>query len=123
MGIEPLPQDRRTTHALSESLERLHRTMGLARPDAVRVIEAAWPQLVGPRLARSCRLEALRGGRMVVAVDDPAVADQLRWQGADLAAAANELCGGAVVSEVVARVTRGGPAGAREPGGDGPGRP
>ena len=108
VGIEPLPQDRDTTHTLGESLHRLHRTMGLARPDAVRVLEASWAQLVGPRLASSCRLRSLQGGRMVVTVDDPAVADQLRWQARDLAAAANGLCGGEVVTEVVARVDRSG---------------
>jgi hypothetical protein len=106
VGIEPLPQHRRSTHRLDESLERLHRTMGLARPDAVAVIERSWTQLVGARLAGSCRLEALRGGRMVVAVDDPAIADHLRWQAGDLAGAVNDLCGGAVVTEVVTKVAR-----------------
>ena len=85
--------------------------MGLARPDAVRILQSSWPQLVGADLAATCRLDALRGGRMVISVDDPAVADHLRWQSADLAAAANQLCGGQVVTEVVCRVerTRGGP--------------
>lgn len=48
---------------------------------------------------------------MVISVDDPAVAEHLRWQSTDLAAAANQLCGGQVVTDVVCRVERsaGGP--------------
>jgi hypothetical protein len=109
VAVEPLPSDRNTTHTLGQSLERLHRSMGLARPDTVRILQDAWPQLVGTRLAATCRLDALKGGRMTILVDDPAVAEHLRWQGADLIAAANELCGGAVVDEVVTRVDRRGP--------------
>jgi hypothetical protein len=104
MGWEPLPSERETTHTLQDALVRLHRTMGVARPDAVRILEGAWPSLVGRRLARSCWLESLRGGQMVVGVSDPAVAEHLRWQSRDLAAAANDLCGGTVVEEVVTRV-------------------
>jgi len=106
VGIEPLPSDRNTVHTLGESLERLHRSMGLARPDAVRILEDSWSGLVGARLASACRLDSLKGGRMTISVDDPAVAEHLRWQSADLAAAANELCGGEVVTEVVTRVGR-----------------
>lgn len=108
MGIEPLPSERDTTHTLGQSLERLHRSMGLARPDAVRTLQEAWPQLVGVGLSVTCRLHSLRGGRMVISVADPAVAEHLRWQSADLAAAANQLCGGQVVTEVVTRVDHGG---------------
>lgn len=104
MAWEPLPSERDTTHALQDALVRLHRTMGVARPDAVRIIEGAWPSLVGRRLAEACWLESLQGGRMVVGVSDPAVAEHLRWQARDLAGAVNELCGGDVVDEVVTKV-------------------
>ncbi len=104
VAIEPLPQDRNTLHSLSGSLERLQRTLGLARPDTVRILDDAWPRLVGARLAASCRLHSLRDGRLTVAVDDPAVAESLRWQRADLAAAANELCGCEAVEQVEIRL-------------------
>lgn len=104
MPWEPLPRDRETTHALAESLDRLHRTLGVARPDAVRVLEASWSALVGRRLAEVCWLDSLQGGLLVVGTTDPAVAEHLRWQARDLAAAANEVCGGEVVTEVVTRV-------------------
>jgi predicted nucleic acid-binding Zn ribbon protein len=106
MAIEPLPSERNTVHTLAGSLERLHRSMGLARPDAVRVLEGSWSRLVGTRLADVARLDSLRAGRMTIAVTDPAVAEHLRWQSSDLAAAANQLCGSDVVDEVVVRVSR-----------------
>jgi predicted nucleic acid-binding Zn ribbon protein len=104
VAIEPLPQDRDTLHSLSSSLGRLQRSLGLARPDTLRILEDAWPQLVGTRLAAVCRVHSLRDGRLTVAVDDPAVADALRWQLVDLAAAANQLCGCDAVEKVEIRV-------------------
>ena len=104
MAVEPLPQDRDSLHSLSGSLGRLQRTLGLARPDTVRILEDSWSQLVGVRLASACRLHSLRDGRLTVAVDDPAVAEHLRWQANDLAAAANELCGCDAIERVEIRV-------------------
>lgn len=106
MGWEPLLSDRVTMHQVSESLARLERSLGLARFDILRTLEASWPALVGRRLAAHCRLESLRQGRLVVVTEDPAVAESLRWQVRDLAAAANDLCGAGTVTEVVVRVRR-----------------
>lgn len=104
MAVEPLPQDRDTLHSLSGSLGRLQRSLGLARPDTVRILEDSWAQLVGSRLAASCRIHSLRASTLTVAVDDPAIAEHLRWQAADLAAAANDLCGCDAVDKVEIRV-------------------
>ncbi len=106
MAIEPLPSQRNTVHPLATSLDRLQRSMGLARPDSLRVLEDSWPSLVGARLAGACRLESLRDGCMTISVADPAVADHLRWLSSDLAAAANEVCGGQVVTQVRTKVRR-----------------
>jgi predicted nucleic acid-binding Zn ribbon protein len=106
MGWEPLPSDRVTTHRLSESLARLQRSLGLARVDTLRTLEASWPALVGRHLAAHCRLESLREARLVVVTEDPAVAEHLRWQVRDLVDAANDLVGAGTVSEVVVRVRR-----------------
>lgn len=105
MAIEPLPQDRETLHTLSSSLERLQRSLGLARPDTVRILEDSWSALLGARLASTCRIHSLRDGCLTVAVADPAVAEHLRWQRNDLVAAANELCGCDAVDSVEIRVS------------------
>lgn len=89
-------------------LGRLHSTMGLARPDTVRVLEARWTSILGADLAPRCRLEAVRGTELVVSVDDPAVAEHLRWSARDLCAAVNAVCAGEVVDEVTVRMRRAG---------------
>lgn len=104
MAIEPLPQDRETLHSLGVSLGRLQRTLGLARPDTVRILADAWNQLVGARLAQLCWLHSVRGTHLVVGVSDPAVAEALGWQRSELAAAANELCGCEVFDTVEIRI-------------------
>jgi predicted nucleic acid-binding Zn ribbon protein len=106
MAWQPLPGDRSSVRSLQESLEALHRVLGLARPDTLRLLEDAWVQLLGRHLAERAHLESLVDGRLTVAVEDPAIAEALRWQAGDLAAACNELCGGEVVTEVVTRIRR-----------------
>lgn len=91
---------------MGESLQRLHLTMGLARPDTVVSLESQWTSLLGPDLAAACRLEALRGTELVVSVTDPAVAEHLRWSAVDLCAAVNSMCGGKVVDTLTVRVRR-----------------
>lgn len=106
MTWEPLPDRDASLRPLGSSLGRLHTTLGLARPDTVRLLEANWTSLFGPELADQCRLEALRGTELVIGVADPAVADHLRWSARDLSAAINSICGGEVVEEVTLRVRR-----------------
>jgi len=106
VAIEPLPGEHETMHSLSGSLERLQHSLGLARPDNVRILTGSWPQIVGARLAGLCRIQSLRGPELVVEVDDPAVAEHLRWQARDLAAAANDLCGCEAVDTVRIVVSR-----------------
>lgn len=107
MAIEPLPGERESMHSLSGSLERLRYSLGLARPDNVRILTGSWSQIVGSRLATHCRIQSLRGSEMVVEADDPATAEHLRWQARDLAEVANQLCGCEAVGEVRIVVSRG----------------
>ncbi len=106
MSWEPLPEHRSGPKPLADSLERLHLTMGLARPDTVVLLDAQWTSLLGPDLAAACRLEAVRGMELVVSVSDPAVAEHLRWSAGDLCAAVNSVCGGEVVDTLTVRVRR-----------------
>ena len=66
------------------TLERLVRHLGWGpRTQAVGVI-ADWERLVGPAIAAHAAAVASDGTTLVVAVDDPAWATQLRWLEADL---------------------------------------
>lgn len=106
MSWEPLPDHEAPIKELSATLARLHTTMGLARPDAVRILERHWTSLLGAQLAPRCRLEALRGTELLVSVDDPAVAEHLRWSARDLCSAVNALCDGEVIDQLTVRVRR-----------------
>ena len=104
MTWEPLPDRESSPRDLSSVLARLHRSIGLAKPDTLLVLEHHWVSLPGPDLAERCRLESLRGTELVIAVDDPAVAEHLRWSASDLCAAVNSLCDGEVVDQVSVKI-------------------
>ena len=76
--IGPPPQ------AIGTSLEQLVRHLGWGpKTSAVGVI-ADWERLVGPTIAANARAVASDGSTLVVAVEDPAWAPQLRWLEAGL---------------------------------------
>jgi len=102
---EPLPEQVDHTRPLSDVLGTLHQRMGLARPDVLRTLERHWPSLLGSQLAPHCRVESVRHEQLVVTVDDPAIAEHLRWSSADLLAAAASVCD-ATFSELVVKVAR-----------------
>jgi hypothetical protein len=104
VAVEPLPQERETTRSIGAILDRLNRSIGLARPDALRALSDGWVVLVGRAMAEQTELESLHDGVMTIAVTDPAVAESLRWQSADLVAAANELSGAGTVVRLAIRV-------------------
>jgi len=104
MGWEPLPDDRRTIRPVTTSLDRLRRTLGLARSDTFAQLEESWAQLVGQRLAPHAQPRSLRDGVLVVVAQDPAVAEHFRWSAPDLVEAVNAVCGGAAVTSVEVRV-------------------
>ena len=104
MTWEPLPGSRDTTRDLGSVLGSLHRTLGLARPDALASLQQHWTSLLGAELAERCELEALRHDALVVSVSDPAIAEHLRWSAREVVDAANAVCGGEVVRELQVRI-------------------
>ncbi len=105
MPWEPLPDEVDHTHRLDEALGTLHRRLGLARPDVLRTLERHWVSLLGSQLAGRCTIESVRHERLVVLVDDPAIAEHLRWSSNDLLAAVSSVCD-ASFTELVVKVAR-----------------
>lgn len=91
---------------LSRTLGVVEARLGLARADAVAVLESRWNELLGDDLATLSELVSLRDGVLVIQVDDPAVADGLKWMTSDLVAASNDICGGEFVSDVRVTIRR-----------------
>lgn len=104
MAWEPLPDQEHQPAGLQDVLARLHLTMGLARPDTLRTLDSNWVSLLGADLASRCRLVAVRGTELVVSVDDPAVAEHLRWSSRDLCDSVNAMCDGDAIDRLTVRV-------------------
>ncbi|HWH35481.1 MAG TPA: DUF721 domain-containing protein [Acidimicrobiales bacterium] len=97
-GPEPRP--------VGDSLDRLSRSLGGPAAQALSAVFSSWPEVVGEAVAAHARPRSLRHGVLVVAVDDPAWATQLRWLGAEVLARLAEVVGEGVVVEVKVRVSR-----------------
>ncbi len=65
---------------------------------------ARWEQVVGPEVAAHAEPRSLRDGVLVIAVDQPAWASQLRFLGADLLARIRDATGCADVVEIQVKV-------------------
>ena len=100
--------------AVGTSLDRVARRLGIERAATLPAVFQRWPQLVGEGVGARTRPQALRGTTLVVAVDDPSWATQLRWLEADLVARiAAELGPGVVTAlELLVRPASGGREGA-----------
>jgi predicted nucleic acid-binding Zn ribbon protein len=106
--IAPLPgQPGPGPRPVSDSLDRLATSLGVPSAGVLAALFSAWPELVGAGVAGHSRPRSLRNGVLVVAVDEPAWATQLRWLEADLLARLSEALGEGVVRSVDVRVRRG----------------
>ena len=81
---------------------------GLGAPtiDHVRTIHDRWAELVGDGVAAHAEPAAIEHGRLVVTVDDPAWASQLRWAEADLIRRLDDGVEPGVVTAIATRVRR-----------------
>ena len=98
-GGEPTP--------VGASLDRVARRFGIGRASTLPAVFESWTELVGEGVGARTRPRSLRGTTLVVAVDDPTWATQLRWLEADLVARiAAELGPGVVTAlELLVRPT------------------
>ncbi len=66
---------------VGESLDRISQSIGAGDASTLASVFARWPEVVGASLAARTRPLTIRDTTLVVAVDDPAWATQLRWLG------------------------------------------
>jgi predicted nucleic acid-binding Zn ribbon protein len=102
MTWRPLPSaaTERAPLPVSASLDAVTRSIGAPRAGVLATIFGRWPELVGRDVAAHSAPQSLRGGSLVVAVDQPAWATQLRWLSADLIRCVAAATGGDTVQEV-----------------------
>ena len=71
---------------MAASLERVARRLGTSPPRVLTAVFSDWERLVGPEIAAHACPTSLRDGALVVVVDQPAWAAQLRFMTSDLMA-------------------------------------
>jgi predicted nucleic acid-binding Zn ribbon protein len=91
-------------HPVSESLDRVTRGIGAPKATVLTAVFARWEELVGREVAAHAEPRSLRDGVLVIAVDQPAWATQLRFLGAELLARVREATACSDVAEIHVKV-------------------
>lgn len=85
-------------------LERVLRSLGAPSADALGSLFEDWAALVGERMAAHVRPLRLSDGTLVLGVDEPGWATQVRWMASDLLERLAEGLGPGVVSDIEVRM-------------------
>ena len=123
MPWEPLPGSRPEPDHLGRSLDRVVRSLGGPGVDVLGTVFSRWDELVGDQLAGRTEPRSLRDGRLVVAVDDPAWASQVRYLVPDLLDRVAGAVGEGQVTGIDVVVARPGGSPGNRPGGSPGNRP
>lgn len=83
--------------SLRDALAGVGRDLGLPAPDELSTLLDAWPDIVGAAIAPHTSVRSLRDGVLLVAVDDPAFATQVRYLEAQVREGAAKVVGRPVV--------------------------
>ena len=106
MNWKPLKNhdDESPPTAFGSSLDQLARRLGLAPTQALASVFGRWEDVVGQPMATHVHPISLRKGVLVVAVDEPGWATQVRYLADDLRDRCNERAGHGTVTSVVVHV-------------------
>jgi predicted nucleic acid-binding Zn ribbon protein len=86
--------------SLHDSLVELTSELRVAGPDAMRIVQAQWPAIVGRELTPHVRLGSLRDGTLTLEVDDAIWATPLRYLESGIVETLAERLGRGVVRAV-----------------------
>jgi hypothetical protein len=100
----PLPGDAPAPRQLGESLDAVMRGLGAPEASGVHLVFDRWSEVVGDALAARTRPLRMDGGRLVLAVDEPAIATHVRFLQAELLARLEALLGPGRVTALDLRV-------------------
>ncbi len=101
MPWTPLPDtDGWSPHRVGDDLDQLLRRAGGSGGVAVAAVWARWDEAVGGAVASHAQPASLRGTTLVVAVDSPAYATQLRLLGRQLINRLGEIAGPGVIDAI-----------------------
>ena len=109
MSFKPLPTGDRGApepRRIGEVVDRLVQGMGAPSASAFAAVFSKWSDLVGEQIAAHAKPLSLHDGRLLVGVEEPGWATQLRWLETDLLRRLEEACGDDVVTSIEVRVRR-----------------
>ncbi len=109
-GADPADWERRfksRPRPVKDSLEHLARRLGAPTASSLGAVFSQWEHAVGATVAAHARPVSLSDGVLVVAVDQPGWATQLRYLSSDLIARLGDVAGEGVVSRIDIRVEDG----------------
>jgi len=107
MPWEPLPDHHDGGPRLvGAPLDRLMRHLGAPKVETVRSLFDRWPDAVGEQVASQASPVSLKDGVLVVGVDDPAWATQLRFLESELLERLAAEFGPGEVTSIEVRVRR-----------------
>ena len=89
---------------LSELLDRTTKRLGGPSSGTSSTVFSRWEQVVGPEIAGHARPVSVRDGTLVLAVDHPAWATQLRYMTSELLTRISEASGTTEVCDIQIRV-------------------
>lgn len=89
---------------LSELLDRTAKRLGGPSAGTSSTLFSRWEQVVGPDIAGHARPVSVHGGTLVLAVDHPAWATQLRYMTSDILTRISEATGTSEVTDIHIRV-------------------
>jgi predicted nucleic acid-binding Zn ribbon protein len=102
--------------SLGDALERVVAALGGPSVRGITTLFDRWDEIVGEQVAAHARPHGLDGTTLVVVVDEPGWATQLRFLESDLLRRLDEALGSGVVRSLVVRTSGGPSRGGRTPG-------
>jgi hypothetical protein len=104
MVARPLPGDGPGPQPIGKALDQVMKGLGAPSASGVHLVFDRWSEVVGDALAARTRPLRIEGRRLVLAVDEPAMATHVRFLQAELLARLDELLGAGRVTALDLRV-------------------
>jgi hypothetical protein len=106
MVARPLPGKGPGPQPLAKALDAVMKGLGAPEASGVHLVFDRWPEVVGDALAARTQPLKIEGQRLVLAVDEPAIATHVRFLQAELLARLEALLGPGRVTALDLRVGR-----------------
>jgi len=106
MAVRPLPGDGPGPQPIGVALDAVMRGLGAPEASGVHLVFDRWAEVVGDSLAERTHPLKIEGKRLVLAVDEPAIATHVRFLQTELLARLAELLGPGRVTALDLRVGR-----------------